>query len=92
MSDDGRYIAFDSDASNLVAGDTNEVRDIFVHDRLTGETTRVNVDSAGDSGQWMVVRLRIVRRWALCGFQLVRLQPRAQRHEWTVSTFSCMTV
>jgi Tol biopolymer transport system component len=44
---DGRYVAFTSTASNLVAGDTNGARDIFLHDRLAGQTTRVNVSSAG---------------------------------------------
>jgi Tol biopolymer transport system component len=47
ISDDGRYIAFWSRASNLVEGDTNSMEDIFVHDRETGETTRVNVASDG---------------------------------------------
>lgn len=47
ISADGRYVAFGSDASNLVANDTNNARDIFVHDRLTGITTRVSVDSSG---------------------------------------------
>ena len=47
ISRDGRYIAFASAASNLVAGDTNGVNDIFVHDRDTGTTTRVSVDSNG---------------------------------------------
>ncbi|MGE9746333.1 hypothetical protein [Bdellovibrio bacteriovorus] len=47
MSKDGRYIAFDSAASNLVAGDTNGVSDVFVHDQQTGETKRVSVSSAG---------------------------------------------
>jgi Tol biopolymer transport system component len=47
ISADGRYVAFNSDASNLVAGDTNNKGDIFVHDRQTGVTTRVSVDSAG---------------------------------------------
>jgi hypothetical protein len=47
MSDDGRFVAFVSDGSNLVIGDTNGRRDVFVHDRLTGATTRVNVDSTG---------------------------------------------
>ena len=47
ISADGRYVAFASDASNLVAGDTNNVRDVFVHDRVTGETTRVSVASDG---------------------------------------------
>jgi len=48
ISSDGRYIAFQSTATNLVAGDTNGLTDIFVHDRQTGETTRVNVSTAGD--------------------------------------------
>lgn len=47
ISADGRYVAFRSQASNLVAGDTNGVADVFVHDRLTQETTRVSVASAG---------------------------------------------
>ncbi|MFO0981364.1 MAG: calcium-binding protein [Planctomycetota bacterium] len=48
LSADGRYIAFSSAATNLVAGDTNGVEDIFVRDRLTGTTTRVSVDSLGN--------------------------------------------
>jgi Tol biopolymer transport system component len=47
---DGRYVAFESDASNLVTGDANSMRDIFVHDRQTGETTRVSVNSGGTEG------------------------------------------
>ena len=47
ISADGRYVAFYSDASNLVPGDTNGARDIFVHDRNSGNTTRVSVDSSG---------------------------------------------
>lgn len=47
VSADGRFVAFRSAASNLVPGDTNGLRDIFVHDRLTGQTERVSVDSAG---------------------------------------------
>jgi Tol biopolymer transport system component len=47
---DGRYVAFDSAASNLVIGDTNGVPDVFVHDRQTGVTERVSVDSAGSEG------------------------------------------
>lgn len=47
LSADGRYIAFESSAPNLVAGDTNGQSDIFVHDRQTGQTTRVSVSSAG---------------------------------------------
>jgi Tol biopolymer transport system component len=47
ISTDGRYVAFASDATNLVANDTNGVRDVFVHDRQTVATTRVSVDSSG---------------------------------------------
>jgi Tol biopolymer transport system component len=47
ISADGRFVAFHSDATNLVPGDTNGVEDVFVHDRLTGETTRVSVASGG---------------------------------------------
>jgi len=48
ISDDGRFVAFKTLASNLVLGDTNGIRDLFVHDRVTGQTTRVNVNSAGE--------------------------------------------
>src|SRR5262245_14546477 len=50
ISEDGRFVAFASDASNLVAGDTNGVTDVFVHDRATGITERVSVDSSGIEG------------------------------------------
>jgi Tol biopolymer transport system component len=50
ISPDGRYVAFASYATNLVAGDTNGKWDVFVHDRQTGETTRVSVDSEGSQG------------------------------------------
>jgi Tol biopolymer transport system component len=47
VSDDGRFIAFESAASNLVPGDTNGVSDVFVRDRLTGITERVSVGPGG---------------------------------------------
>ncbi|WP_413612356.1 hypothetical protein [Bdellovibrio sp. HCB-110] len=50
LSSDGRYVAFYSSSTNLVAGDTNAVYDIFVHDRQTGATNRVSVDNAGVQG------------------------------------------
>jgi len=56
ISADGRYVAFESDATNLVPEDTNRRADVFVHDRLIGVTTRVSVatggaQGAGDSGR-----------------------------------------
>ena len=50
ISADGRFIAFHSSATNLVAGDTNNTFDVFVHDRQTGATTRASVSSAGVQG------------------------------------------
>ena len=47
ISANGRYVAFASNASNLVPGDGNGLPDIFVHDRNSGLTTRESVDSAG---------------------------------------------
>jgi Tol biopolymer transport system component len=47
ISANGRYVAFGSDATNLVAGDTNGVYDVFVKDTQTGATTRVSTSSAG---------------------------------------------
>lgn len=47
ISADGRFVAFLSSASNLIAGDTNGKPDIFVRDRQSGQTTRVSVDSSG---------------------------------------------
>lgn len=47
ISGDGRYVAFDSEASNLIGGDTNALRDIFVRDRIKGETLLVTVGRSG---------------------------------------------
>ncbi len=43
----GRYVVFTSEATNLVAGDTNGLRDVYVRDLLLGITTRVSVASNG---------------------------------------------
>lgn len=50
MTDDGRYIAFNSYATNLVPGDTNAEFDGFVRDRRTGVTRRVTVSRTGAQG------------------------------------------
>jgi len=50
LSSDGRFVAFCSAASNLVAGDLGGFRDVFVRDRLLGTTTLVSVDAAGAQG------------------------------------------
>lgn len=58
LSADGRYVAFQSNASNLVDNDTNNADDIFVHDRKTKTTSRVSVASNGTQGNkasWKVM-------------------------------------
>ncbi len=50
VSGDGRWVAFVSLAKNLVAGDTNNVREVFLHDRQTKETTRVVQGAGGKQG------------------------------------------
>src|SRR5260221_5843339 len=50
ISPDGRYVAFDSESSNLVPGDTNGYSDIFVYDRVTGTTELVSIATGGAQG------------------------------------------
>ena len=50
ISADGRFVAFWSKASNLVSNGTNDRVDVFVHDRQTGQTTRVSTASDGTEG------------------------------------------
>ena len=47
ISADGRYVAFQSWADNLVSGDTNNQPDIFVYDTLTNSTRRISVGFNG---------------------------------------------
>ena len=50
ISADGRFVVFHSQAPNLVLNDMNEETDIFVHDRETGVTKRVNVNINNNEG------------------------------------------
>lgn len=52
LSADGRYVAFVSYGSNLVPGDTNVTSAIFVRDRVSGQTERVNVAYDGSPGNY----------------------------------------
>ena len=45
VSDDGRFVVFESDANNLVTDDSNNTRDVFLKDILTGSVTRLSTDS-----------------------------------------------
>jgi len=50
ISEDGRYVAFQSLATDLVEGDNNGAIDVFVRDRQTGQTTLVSVNDFGEQG------------------------------------------
>jgi len=52
ISSDGRFVAFESYASNLVEGDTNNWMDVFVRDRDKGITERISVSSTGEQADW----------------------------------------
>ena len=47
ISADGRFVAFTSISGDLVSGDTNGVRDIFLRDRTAGTTTRISLSPLG---------------------------------------------
>jgi Tol biopolymer transport system component/chitodextrinase len=50
ISADGRFVVFDSSASNLVPGDNNNARDVFLRDRIARTTRRVSICPCGDEG------------------------------------------
>jgi len=52
ISADGRFVSFSSKASNLVPGDTNGERDVFLHDRHIGRTILVSKSSTGEQGNY----------------------------------------
>jgi len=51
ISSDGRYVAFESEADNLVGEDNNENVDVFIHDRVTGKTSRISMGQEGEEGK-----------------------------------------
>ncbi|MFH8289553.1 TolB family protein [Streptomyces sp. NPDC018059] len=52
ISADGRIVAFESDARNMVPDDTNQIEDMFVRDLTARTTERVSVASDGTQGEW----------------------------------------
>lgn len=50
VSADGRIVVFESEATNLIRGDSNGFVDVFVHDRVTGRTRRISRHSDGTAG------------------------------------------
>jgi hypothetical protein len=50
VSDDGRFVAFQSDADNLITGDGNHQEDVFRYDRTAHTTKRLSVSTGGQAG------------------------------------------
>jgi hypothetical protein len=59
ISAHGRFVAFDSFASNLVAGDTNDSFDVFVRDRVAQVTRRVSVGPGGQQANGLSFELAV---------------------------------
>jgi Tol biopolymer transport system component len=93
ISADGRYVAFHSDADNLVPGDTNGVTDVFLHDLQTGTTTRVSVDSSGVQGNDVSDHPSISADGRFVAFtsQATNLVPNDTNGAWDVFVHDCLT-
>jgi len=67
MNADGRYVAFESFATNLVTGDINSVDDVFVRDRVGGSTERVSqkADGTAGDGDSYMAHLSADGRWVV---------------------------
>ena len=81
LSADGRIVAFASDGSDLVDGDTNDHRDIFVHNRVTGQTVLASRASGGAAGERRRGLAGCLRRWPLRGVLVRERQPGPRRCE-----------
>ena len=81
LSADSQRLVFDSDASNLVPGDTNAARDVFVHDLAAGTTSRLSVDSALTQGNDDSARAQEQRQQIAGGLHQLGQQPGGRRHE-----------
>ncbi len=69
ISGDGHQVAFDSEAADLVDGDTNGRFDVFVHDLVTGATMRASVTAAGGQADLASLAPAISRTGSVVGFQ-----------------------
>ncbi|MFI0843310.1 beta strand repeat-containing protein [Mesorhizobium sp. IMUNJ 23232] len=69
ITDDGRFVFFNSTATNLVGGDTNAALDVFMRDTLTGVTTRVSTASDGSQANGASQNVDVTGNGAFIGFQ-----------------------
>ena len=81
ISGDGRYVAFVSSATNLVAGDTNGQSDIFVRDRRRAATVRVSVSTGGGEATNRSIHPTISDDGNLVAFTSLASEPGDRRHQ-----------
>lgn len=83
ISGNGRYVAFISDASNLVQGDTNGRPDVFVHDCQTRQTMRVSLASDGTQANYksegvfhyhLMDDLLLLLHMQIISFQMIQME------------------
>jgi Tol biopolymer transport system component len=88
ISADGRYVAFASDATNIVEGDTNGYRDVFEYDRETGKTIRVSLASDGteanEGTQAFVISISADGRFVAFPSLASNLIPDDTNHAWDI--------
>lgn len=77
LSGDGRFLVYSSNATNLVAGDTNRLLDIFLYDRTTGTTELVNrgLDGASANGYTTDERISADGQWVVFTSEASNLVP-----------------
>ena len=91
ISGDGRYVAFQSDASNLVSGDTNGMSGHLRQGPGLGGHHAGEHRQRGSPGQWRFLRPEHQRRRAVRGVSELRQQPGLRRHQWVMRTSSSRT-
>jgi len=93
VSADGRYVAFDSIATNLVPGDTNLWEDVFVHDRVTGQTRRITFSEVEAEANGPSSRPSISDDGQVVAFYTVasNLVPRDTNNQPDVLVADCVT-
>jgi Ca2+-binding RTX toxin-like protein len=69
VTDDGRFVFFNSSATNLVGGDTNGALDVYMRDTLTGVTTRVSTASDGSQATGASQNVDVTGDGHFIGFQ-----------------------
>ncbi|MBW6468849.1 MAG: cell wall-binding repeat-containing protein [Coriobacteriia bacterium] len=88
ISGNGRYVVFDSYATNLVDGDTNAVPDVFRHDRQTGATERMSLTTSGEQVPYMSQNARVSQDGHAVAFFGIGLVPEDTNGQIYVRAFT----